>query len=30
MVKFNYVSEKPNKVKGRFETFLIDHYAGDI
>ena len=30
MVKFNYVSEKPNKVKERFEIFLIDHYAGDI
>ena len=30
MVKFNYFSGRPNKVKERFETFLIDHYKGDI
>ena len=30
MVKFNYFSEKPYKVKERFEIFFIDHYAGDI
>ena len=30
MVKFNYFSGRPNKVKQRFEIFLIDHYAGYI
>ena len=30
MVKFNYFNGRPNKVKERFETFLIDHYSGDI
>ena len=30
MVNFNYFSGRPNKVKERFETFLTDHYAGDI
>ena len=30
MVKFNYFSGRPNKVKERFDTFLIDYYEGDI
>ena len=30
IVKFNYLSGRPNKVKKSFEIFLIDHYAGDI
>ena len=27
MVKFNYFSERPNKVKERFEIFLIDQWV---
>ena len=30
MVKFNYFNERPDKVKERFEIFLIDYYAGYI
>ena len=30
MVKFNYFSGRPNYVKERFETNLIDNYEGDI
>ena len=30
MIKFNYFSGRPNKVKERFEIFLIDHFADDI
>ena len=30
MVKINYFSGRPNKGKKRFETFLIDYWAGDI
>ena len=30
MVKFNYFSERTNKVKEKFEVFLIHHYGGDV
>ena len=30
MIKLNYFCGRPNKVKGKFETFLIDYYAGDV
>ena len=30
MTKFNYFIRRPNKVKQRFEVFLIDQYADDI
>ena len=30
MVKLNYFSGRPNKVKERFWNILIEHYVGDI
>ena len=30
MVKFNCFSGRPNKMKKKFETFLISHYTGDV